>query len=411
MLKKMRWCFTGAAMAAFSTVVILLLCFVNLWNYQSVTRQQDETLNRLLAAENGSLQFPGNAPPGGGGPGHLSSEVQYMIRFFSVHYDNQGNISHINQDFIASVSADDAADYASKVLAQKKGHGYLNGYRYLVQNCENETMVIFLNSERELQTIRSLLLTTVMIAFLSLLVVFLLILLFSRRALRPYIRNMEAQKQFITNAGHELKTPLTSISTSADVLAMEYEGDEWVQNIQLQSARMSRLILNLVTLSRLDEENPFPEKQKFSLSDAVWEAGESFSSSARASGKKYSQEIEDHIMLTGDQNAVQQMISILLDNALKYSDDSGNISLSLLHHGKKAELTISNTCSTGHLPDVSKIFDRFYREDSSHSSQINGNGIGLSIAKATVEAHGGRISAGIVDNTVIFRVVFRTFPE
>lgn len=404
MLKKMRWRFTGAAMAAFSTVIVILLCFVNLWNYQAVTRQQDETLNRLLEAENGTLQFPGNAPPERK-PEHFSPEVQYMIRFFSVRYDAEGNTTRINQDFIASVSEDDAASYAQKALAHNKDHGYQSGYRYLVQHSDDGTLVIFLNSERELQTVRSLLLITAAIACICLIVVFILVLIFSRRALRPFVRNIEAQKQFITNASHELKTPLTSISTSADVLAMEYEQDEWVQNIQIQSARMSKLISNLVTLSRLDEKNPFPEKQEFSLSDAVWEAGEPFSAAARARGKEYLLDIEDKIMLFGDPAAIQQVVSILLDNALKYSDENGIISLSLHRHGKKAEITVANTCSDDQLPDVTKVFDRFYRGDASHSSQIGGSGIGLSIARATVEAHGGQIRASHADGKIFFRIL------
>lgn len=405
MLKKMRWRFTGAAMAAFSTVIIILLCFVNLWNYQAVTHQQDETLSRLLEAENGARQFPGNLPPGGA-PEHFSPEVQYMIRFFSVQYDSQGNALHINQDFIASVSEDAAVSYAEKALAHGKNHGYQSGYRYLVQDSDDGTLVIFLNSERELQTIRSLLLITAAIAAICLLVVFVLVLIFSRRALRPYVRNMEAQKQFITNASHELNTPLTSISTSADVLAMEYEQDEWVENIQMQAARMSKLILNLVTLSRLDEENPFPEKQEFSLSDAVWEASEPFASTARARGKEYLLDIEDGITLSGDPAAIQQVISILLDNALKYSSENGTISLSLHHHSKKSEIIVSNTCSDDQIPDISKVFDRFYRGDTSHSSQVSGSGIGLSIARATVEAHGGQIRASYADGKIFFRILF-----
>ena len=145
-----------------------------------------------------------------------------------------------------------------------------------MQSTANGKTVIFLNSERELQAVRSLLLLTIAIACGCLLGVFALVLLFSRRAIVPYLRNLSVQKQFITNAGHELKTPLTAISTSADVLAMEYPGDEWAENIQAQSARLARLIEDLVTLSRLDEENSFPEKTEFSLSDAVWEITEPF---------------------------------------------------------------------------------------------------------------------------------------
>lgn len=130
---------------------------------------------------------------------------------------------------------------------------------------------------------------------------------------------MEQQKRFITDASHELKTPITSIATSADIAAMEHEGDEWIANIQKQTMRLARLVNDLVALSRLDEETPFPEKCGFSLSDAVWEAAEPFAVLAKAEGKRYKQRIEEGLVMYGNRDSIQQMVSILLDNAIKYS--------------------------------------------------------------------------------------------
>ena len=394
MLKKMRWRFIGAAMAAFTAVVLTLLCFVNLWNYHSVTAQQDEALTRLMEVEDQQMPFsPGRGAPPFDDWSHFSPEVQYSLRFFSVHYDTSGTVLRVNQDYIASLSESDAEGYGDAVLESGKAHGYKSGYRYLVSTAEDETVVLFLNSERELQTMRSLLWITLSIAAVCLAVVFGLVVLFSRRAIAPYLKNMEAQKQFITNASHELKTPLTAISTSADVLAMEHEGDEWVRNIQVQSGRLSKLITSLVALSRLDEENPFPVRTEFSLSDALWEISEPFVSLAQAKGKTYTQDIADGLTVTGDRTAIQQMVSILLDNALKYSPDGGSISLTARRSGKRAEVTVSNTVDMAQCIDTGRLFDRFYRADESHSSTVSGTGIGLSIVKATVEAHGGTISA------------------
>ena len=406
MLKKMRWRFIGAAMAAFTAVVLTLLCFVNVWNYYSMTQQQDEALVRLMGAENRRTPLsPGRGAPPFDDWSHFSPEVQYSLRFFSVHYDAGGAVLRINQDYIASISESDAETYADTALKSGKARGYESGYRYLVSTTEIETVVLFLNSERELQTMKSLLWITLAIAGFCLVVVFGLVVLFSRRAITPYLKNMEAQKQFITNASHELKTPLTAIATSADVLAMEHDGDEWVHNIQTQAGRLSKLITNLVTLSRLDEEDPFPVRTEFSLSDALWEISEPFISLAQAKGKTYTQDIADGLTVTGDRAAIQQMVSILLDNALKYSPDGGSISLTARRSGKKAEIAVSNTVDGTQSIDAARLFDRFYRADESHSSTVSGTGIGLSIAKATADAHGGKISAKQTGNTITFQVI------
>lgn len=406
MLKKMRWRFIGAAMAAFTSVVLILLCFVNVWNYCSMTGQQDATLSRLLEVDQKGTDAPdGETAPPFDSMDRFSPEVPYMIRFFSVHLAENGTVERINQNYIASISEADAEAYADNVLAHGKTHGYENGYRYLVSSEGGKTAVLFLNSERELQAMKSLLWITLAIAGLCLVVVFGLVVLFSRRAITPYLKNMEAQKQFITNASHELKTPLTAISTSADVLAMEHDGDEWVHNIQVQSGRLAKLITNLVTLSRLDEEDPFPVRTEFSLSDALWEIREPFVSLLQAKGKTYTQDIADGLTVTGDRAAIQQMVSILLDNALKYSPDGGSISLTARRSGKKVEIAVSNTVDGTQCTDVGRLFDRFYRADESHSNTVSGTGIGLSIAKATAEAHGGKISAKQTGNMITFQVL------
>ena len=407
MLKRMRWRFIGAAMAAFTAVVLTLLCTINIWNASAVAGRQDDALTRLAEAD---WRAPQNDDQDQNRPffedwAHFSPEVRYSLRFFSVEYDADGALLQVNQDNIASVSESDAQAYAESALARGKTRGYVRAYRYLIQRTDGGTTVLFLNSERELQAAHSLLLITILIAFVSLMIVFVLVMLFSRRAIAPYLKNMEAQKQFITNASHELKTPLTAISASADVLALEYADNEWIRGIQSQTARLARLIGNLVTLSRLNEENPFPVRAEFSLSDALWEVSEPFASLARAKGKRYSQNIEDGLSLTGDRTAVQQTVSILLDNALKYSTDGGCIDLTARHCGKRIEIAVANAIPPSTKIDVSRLFDRFYRADESHSNAVNGSGVGLSIAKATVQAHGGRITASLAQDIITFRIL------
>lgn len=405
MLKKIRWRFIAAAMGAFTAVIVVLLCVLNLWNYDSMAKQQDETLQKLLeVVQHEQLPAAGQGMPPFAQLGRFSPEVPYMLRFFAVHYDADGRITHINQDYIASITAADAEQFAAKALADGKRKGFYREYRYCISDSAAEQTVIFLNSERELQAARSLLWLTVAIACICLAVVFLLVFLLSKRAIAPYLRNLENQKQFITNASHELKTPLTAISTSADVLALELSDNEWVRTIRAQSGRLSKLISNLVTLSRLDEGDPFPNRAGFCLSDALWEISEPYVSLAQAAGKHFSQQIDDALRLTGDRAAIQQMVSILLDNALKYTADGGRITLLAHRVGKQVEISVANTSPPTHSGDLSRLFDRFYRGDESHSSQISGTGIGLSIARATAEAHGGAITAAQEGDFLVFRI-------
>ncbi len=285
MLKKMRWRFIGAAMVAFTTVVLALLCCINIWNYRNMTARLDNTLAVLYEiGENGLVLAPQQEKPPQDQAAPFPGEIPYMIRFFSVQYGENGKLLNINQDYIASISQEEALRFAGHVLETGRERGFHDVYRFLVNTADGKATVIFLNAENELLVARDLLATTLGVSGLCLGVVFLLVLLLAGRTVKPYMRNLEMQRQFITNAGHELKTPLTAISTSADVLAMEYEDDEWVRNIQLQSSRLSKLITNLIALSRLDEGTAVSGKERVFAQRCV--VGNRGFLSAAAAGKR-----------------------------------------------------------------------------------------------------------------------------
>ena len=372
-------------MAAMTAVVAVLLAVVNLWNYKETTRRVDQIMAAVMDAEQtGGEPFAGrDFPP----------ETPFTARFFSVRTDGTEERTEVILDNISSVSEEEAREYARDVLEEGKNSGYYKSYRYRAEEQEGETTLLFLDVSNELQFIQTLLFSSCIVAAASLLSVFGLLAIFSGRAVAPYARNIERQKQFITDAGHEIKTPLTSISTSADVLAMEQEDNEWVRNIKKQSARLSRLVTDLVTLSRLDEERPIPEPVRFSVSDTAWEIAEPFAALARAKEKRFSCSIEEELYMTGDQGVIQQMFSILLDNAVRYSDEKGAIYFHVYGRRKYVEAEIFNTCSLKADLDVERLFDRFYRPDRSRNAHTGGTGIGLSIARAAAEAHGGTIRA------------------
>lgn len=415
MLKKMQRRFVLAAMAAFGAVMVVLLVGINVAYYFQATSVQDDMVRNLLEYERGAFgkpeaprlpaddRFVGSEPPF-----HMpgNPEAAFTTRFFAVHCDEEGNVRFVSREFISSVDEETAGDYAEAVLRKGQERGYYGDYRYLVDRDRAGATVLFLNASNTLQNIKTLFIVSSAIGIISLMLVFLLILLFSGYAIRPYARNIERQKRFITDAGHELKTPITSIATSADIASMEHEGDEWIENIQKQTARLSKLVSDLVALSRLDEEMPFPEKSDFSLSEAAWETAEPFAVLAKAEGKDYSQNVEENLTLHGDRNAIQRMLSILLDNAVKYSGERGEIRLDIYRRRGKICMEVWNTCRLPEIPDLERLFDRFYRVDESRSIRTGGTGIGLSMAQAIAESHGGKIEVkGVNGEKIRFKVI------
>lgn len=414
MLKKMRWHFILAAMLAVFIMLVAVLAGINVWNYHTTAERADQRIQEIYGFESGKVPGMENSeenasqpvPPDiFNRPDDHDPEAPYTTRFFIVRLDEEGNVTDVSTDFIASVTQTEAEEFARKVLNEKRQVGYYKNYRFQILAKKNDNIVIFLNTTMELRSVRNVLLISCLVGVVCFLVVFLLVILLSKRAMKPYIRNIERQKRFITDASHEIKTPLTSIATSVDVIEMEYGEDEWTRNIHKQTSKMSRMVADLVTLSRLDEENPFLERTEFSLSDAVWEVAEPFASLAKAQGKKYSQRIEENLTLCGNPDATRQMISVLLDNAMKYSDENGTIRLDVYKVHGKTKIEVFNTCVLKETQNLSRLFDRFYRPDNSRSRKTGGSGIGLSIAQAVAEAYGGKIKVSSKDGkSIMFQV-------
>lgn len=411
MRKKLRLRFVTTAMGAFLTVVLVLLAAVNLWNYHITVSKLDDTLSLLLETSyraqthvhtgDGWVTVPGDSFWFTVPDKDFPSETPYTTRFFIVYCDERDRVAGVYKEYVASVTMEEAEDAAKTVLRSKKESGYLDGFRYRSEKTSWGRAMVFLNAERELMSMRELLTASGLAAAASAAALFLLTLLLSKRAVEPYVRNLEAQRRFVTDASHELKTPLTAISASTEVLELEQGENEWVRTIRVETARLTRLVGNLVALSRLDEERPFPEMTPFSLSEAVWEVAEPMGHLAEAKGKRYCQHIEENVTVTGNRTALGQLASILLDNAVRYSDENGVIELVLRREKRRVELIVYNTVAEP-VEHPERLFDRFYRPDESRTRTSGGTGIGLAIAKAVCEAHGGSIRAECEGNGIFF---------
>ena len=391
MLKKLRQKFILSALLSFALVMLVLIAGINLLNYQAARRGQERVIDGILdyelAPKNEPRRRPINEMPWAGGPGS-----EFTSRFFVVRCDESGAVNTFGHEFINSVDEETAGSYAMQALASGRESGRVGNYRYRVSEKDGEMLLVFLNIQAETRQQGKLLLASALIGLGSFACVTLLVLLLSKPAMQPYMKNIARQKQFITDAGHELKTPITSITTSADIAAMEYEGDEWIANIQTQAARLTKLVNDLVTLSRLDEETPFPEPARFSLSEAAWETAESFQARAKAEEKDFQTQIGENIELLGDRASIQKLTSILLDNAFKYSEPGGQVRLYVQQRNARALIEVENSFNQPVPEDPERLFDRFYRPDGSRSAETGGTGLGLSIAKAIAESHKGEIT-------------------
>lgn len=369
----------------------------------------------------------------------ISPESQFDTRYFTVTINSNGEVENIDTSKIASVSSENAAEYAKKLWKSgKKGDGksgFAESCKYLTVDEDGSTMYIFLSCQRELSTIKTYILASVGISVFGLVVVFAMIYFFSGKILKPVSESYEKQKRFITDASHEIKTPLTIIDANTEVIEMMEGENEWTSSTRKQVARLTSLTEKLVFLSRMDEEATKLEMLEFSLSDAILDTAEPFKTVARTKGKKLTIDVTDGILYTGDEKTIRQLVSILLDNAMKYSGcsnagfEKGNINknnlnktiqtqndcattinpapeieISLKQSGKNRIITVWNTVDeTANIKKGRQdiLFERFYRTDTSHNSKTGGFGIGLSAAYAIVKAHKGKITAESKDGRSI----------
>jgi signal transduction histidine kinase len=276
---------------------------------------------------------------------------------------------------------------------------------------DDESMIIFLDCRQDLENFKTFALTSVAVSLLGLLAVFILVMIFSKIVFRPVEKNYEKQKQFITDASHEIKTPLTIIDANTEVLEMESGENQWTKSTRNQIKRLSSLTYQLVTLSKLDEETGRMLKSEFSMSDVVADSIEPFQALARTENKKLNISIDENINYVGEEGAIRQLVSILMDNAIKYSAKEGDIRLSLKRKGKKIYLEIWNQAENIPVGNMDILFERFYRMDASRNSETGGSGIGLALAKSIVTSHRGKITAFSDDGKSLRITIEFTSPK
>lgn len=415
MIGKLRIKLILAAMMSLIVVLFVIMSVVIFLDYQKIVTDADQTLEILAQndgffppmdhmeisgqtqSENGAQQ----KPPMRKMPS-ISPELPYETRYFFVILNDMGNVLSVNTGKIAAVDTDTAIEYAVSVWDKQQLQGFMKQYRYMVEQLEYEqTMILFLDCGRSLDSNRTLVLSCIGVSMIGCLLVLLLLMFLSKQIVKPFSMNYEKQKRFITDAGHELKTPLAIIQADTEILEMDWGENEWLQDIQMQTNRLSQLTNDLILLSRMDEKETSLQMLDFCVSDVLEETMQGFQSLAKMHGLHFVMDIPSSLVMHGNEDMIRKLFSILMDNAVKYSPQQKTVSCSLQQQKNQICFSVYNLA-----PDMTKqqtqyLFDRFFRTDESRNSETGGYGLGLSIAQAIVKAHKGKITASLDDDHIL----------
>ena len=424
--RRLRRKFILVAMGAVTVVLTLIIAGINIVNYSHVCKMADARLDYIVAGKGG---IDGEDEPAndlnqdmGAGKvaagnreavrvGHfegMTAESPFDTRYFTVTLVD-GQVVDVNATRIAAVGAKRAARIAAGLDSKGLTSGFSGNYRYTVTVQGDETTYVFVDCSRELASFHSFLSASVAISCIGWLAVLAIVTVASGAVIRPMVESYSKQKRFITDASHEIKTPLAVIDAANEVQEIESGESEWTQSIHEQVARLTALTERLVFLARMDEGSAGFTMTSIDLSESVDKAAAPFESVAVSRGKRLSTSIASGVRAHADAAAVAQVVELLLDNATRYASEDSVIELSLRAasrgRGKgAAELVVSNAVDELPEGDLDRLFDRFYRADVSRSSKTGGSGVGLSVVRAIAEAHGGSATVSGHDYQIAFTV-------
>ena len=392
MIKRLQKKFIMISMLSIIVVIGSIFGVIIVENYTRTNRQIDGILN-MISENDGKI--PEYKPRNDELADIITKETQFSTRYFIIRMNENNEIIETNMQHIASVGPEETNDILEEVMEKGKDKGYYKNYKYQITEQEDGKLAVFLDCTFQINNLKSTIEQSITIIIIGMIIVFIIISFLSKKALTPIIENMEKQKQFITNAGHELKTPVAVIIANADVMEMtsSKENLEWIKSIKNQALRLDMLIKSLLNLANIEEKSTKTNYTEFSITEIIKEEIKEFKAMAKNKQIKYEQ--QNDILMYADINSIKQLITILLDNALKYTQEDGIIEIKTEKQGKNVKIQFANTCDNVKSINTKKIFDRFYRGDKSRSKSKEGYGIGLSIAKSIVEAHKGKITVEI----------------
>lgn len=439
MVKQLQKKFIISAMLAVTILLVVLIGGINVFNYLTTSGDNDRLMEMLCysfetstkwnadttdntqppQSINGTQQntadasgnqnnpdFPpqdnGTKPPDdkkNNGFGRHDKNAVDSARYAAVAIDKNGNIIRTDVTHISSLTEDEAAAITEALKNTASGTGTYSGFLYRISETKRAEgkVIILLDNGMQISSFFTVLFISVGAGIFGWLMMLLLVILLSRKTIAPVARSIEKQKQFVTNAGHEIKTPLAIILANTDAMELHNGENKWSKNIRAQTLRLSGLMQNLLMLAKMDESSTKLPMCEFDISTAAEDTVSAFIEPAALKGIMIEQNIKKGIRLSGNRDSIVQLMTVLLDNAVKYTESGGVIRAELYGNEKNITLSIANTCEPVDHPE--KLFDRFYRGDSARTQKNGGYGIGLSVAQAIAELHKGSITAENVSAT------------
>ena len=410
MFRKLKIRFILLASAAIVCILLTMIAVLNSVRFLQTNGEIQAVLN-ILSANNGD--FPSVEETAESLQNdRITIDTIYQYRYFSVVYKEDKTLYSTNLDHLSNLSKEQALSYANKVIKNSRSSGVFKvgsqfySYQITQDSKTKRYLLVVLDSTNYLESRNDFFWLSIQLCFYSFIFFVLVVSGFSNFAIRPYIKNYENQKRFITNAGHELKTPLAIISANTELQELMTGENEWTESTKDQVKRLSNLINQMVVLARL-EEQPDVTLVEVNFSEVVKKVAGNFKSVIEKAGKKYEIKLQEDIHVKATEDELYELVSILIDNACKYCDEDGQIFVTLTKakRGKRARLTVANSYADGKNVDYSRFFDRFYREDESHNQKQPGYGIGLSMAESLVRIFKGRIwvsyKKGLIGFTVL----------
>lgn len=421
-MRRVRRRFIAVAMGSVTAVLTVIIVGINIFNYVEMTHSIDLRIDYITlcagnfecisggAEKKKAPEFKERLKSYG-----LTVESTYELRYFTAVLDGSGNVLSSDTENVAAVEQADAEGLLLRAWDQATRRGFVDTFRYQMTPVseleaedahnlpEGSTFAVFLDCAGDLRKSEQYLVVSLTVGTCGLAVVFLLVVVLSRTALRPVEESYRKQRRFVTDASHEIKTPLAVIDASNEVIELENGASEWTGSIHEQVERLTHLTERLVMLSRMDEGDALTLVD-IDLSDTVALACEPFFMLAASRNTTLVTGIAPHVRIRGDATALAQVAGLLLDNATRYASPGATIRLELKMESRNAVLSVSNPADTMPEGSLDQLFERFYRPDSSRSSHTGGSGVGLSIVRAVAEAHGGSATAQAADGIVTFTV-------